>query len=111
MDKKREQPLALKKIGTWATWWWGVTFLWILIWVWVSRTYYVRQSAAVHNGFFTDWGSALRLTYNGMSWLRFLLLTIIVVWIIGAAEWLLVLKKYHQSYKAAFKDLFLTIRK
>jgi hypothetical protein len=112
MNKKDQQPKTLRVIGTWATIWWGVSCAWVLYWVWLSRNTYVTYSVQKDaHGFFSTWAHALSNTYRTSAWLEWLFLVIVCVWVIGAIKWLYLLKKHEFSYRAAFKDLFLTIRK
>jgi hypothetical protein len=71
--------------------------------VWKAKDYYV---IAPRNG----WWWATSTTFDSSNWWLVVLTLIILGWIKGAAVWLHELKKQHKSYKAAFKDLFFTIR-
>ncbi len=102
----------LQQVGWWATLWWGVSCAYVLLLVWLAAdTYADISESADSQGFFSDWQSAVSSIYAENSYLPALLGFIIVVWIIGGIIWLKELKKQKISYKAAFKDLFLTIRK
>lgn len=92
---------TLWKIGLWATFWWAVSCLYVLLLVWQARD-------AVEP---LGWTSAIGQTYGNSAALPALLGFILIVWAIGGIIWLRELKKQKISYNAAFKDLFLTIRK
>lgn len=80
--------------------------------VWSSRQAYSDISTGSDSsGFFSDWFSASTETYQDSTLLQWLLLAVLAGWIIGAVFWLMELKRQKISYKSAFKDLFLTIRK
>lgn len=99
--KSKTKSKKLKQIGLWATIWWGVSGLYLVLLFWASRDNYVALSS---------WKSAICRTYHDSDVLPALLGMIIVVWVIGGLVWLGELKRQKISYKAAFKDLFLTIR-
>ncbi len=91
----------MKQIGLWATIWWGVSGLYVVLLVWASRNNYVALSS---------WKSAISSAYRNSSALQILLAAVVIGWLIGGWIWLRELKRQKISYKAAFKDLFLTIR-
>lgn len=107
----KRTPQTLRTIGIWATLWWGITCLWVLACVWQSRGIYANLSLFSTRGFTADWRKALHMAYSSTTWLQVALLVIVLGWIAGAITWLYELKKHHFSYKAALKDLFMTIRK
>lgn len=76
-------------IGLWATIWLAVTGLYVVLLVWVF-------------GVATDRPVAALVTLAGL---------ILVGWLLGALFWLKELQRKKISYKVAFKDLFLTIRR
>ena len=110
--KRPKARTALWWIGLWATVWWGVSGAYVLLLVWMSRDSYVDISTdAGSNGFFSDWWSAISHTYDDSGVLPGLLALVIAVWVVGGVIWLRELKRQKISYKAALKDLFLTIRR
>lgn len=110
--KSKNKSLALRRIGLWATIWWGVSCGYILLLVWLGRNNYAAISESTRSrGFFANWWTAISNTYRESDILLALLMLIIIIWIIGGWLWLQELKKQNISYQAAFKDLFLTIRK
>jgi len=99
-------------IGRWATIWWGVSCGYVLLWVWLSRHFYVHSiSPPAHTSFFPAWRSALSLEYSDSAALQVLLFFILLIWVVLAISWLRALKRNKIPYKTALKDLFLTIRK
>jgi hypothetical protein len=113
MDYKKATPKTARWwIGLWATVWWGVSGVYILLLAWEGREYYAIESSSIRSGgFFSDWWSAVTTTYDASNVLPALLALIIAVWIAGGVVWLRELKRQKISYKAAFKDLLLTIRR
>jgi hypothetical protein len=107
---------ALGWIGVWATAWWGVSCLYVLLLFLTARNNYGHYPGlpAFGNSFgsmFSWWASAIRTTYDNYASLQVLLAFIVAVWIIGGYFWLRALKRQKVGYKAGFKDLFLTVRK
>lgn len=88
---KPGSPLA--RIGFWATVWWAVSCLYVLLLVWIAR------------GF--DFGKA----FSENTYLYLLLAGIVFGWVMGAIAWFRELKRAKVPYHTALKDLFLTIRK
>jgi len=76
-------------VGVWATIWWGVTGLYIILLVWDTQL-----ANSSHTPLLVS-----------------LALLVAAGWFIGAVVWVDELKRQKISYKLAFKDLFLTIRK
>lgn len=76
--------------------------------VWESR-----NAGSVSGGdySFGSWTSAVRETFADSLFLQASLVAIILIWLVGGLWWLRELKRHKISYKTAFKDLFLTIRK
>jgi hypothetical protein len=104
MDKYARQRAsipALRQIGAWATVWLGISGLFITLWVWLAR----YDIAA--NG----WLYGLGFRFVSSLFLQVLLSFITSIWVITALSWLRVLHAHKISYKTAFTDLFLTIRK
>ncbi len=99
--KSKTKSKKLKQIGLWATIWWGVSGVYLVLLVWASRNNYIALS---------NWRSAISRTYYNSDVLPALLGFIVGVWVVGGVLWLRELKRQKISYKAAFKDLFLTIR-
>lgn len=111
-SKQIKTSKKLEQIGLWATWWWGVSCVYVLLLAWLGRdTYAVLSASSSSKGFFGNWQSAFNIEYDNHSYLAALLAVIVIGWIIGGVLWLQELKSAKISYKAAFKDLFLTIRK
>lgn len=109
--KTKAKSKTLKQIGLWATIWWGVSGLYVLLWVWLSRSNFVNLSQSPRpDNALSRWQAAMSRTYQEKWILSALLAAIIIVWAIGGWVWLKELKRRKISYKAAFKDLFLTIR-
>ncbi len=101
----------MQRIGLWATIWWGVSGLYVVLLFWVGRSDYVTISERAGSGSaISNWQSAISSAYSDSSVLPALLALIVIVWLIGGWVWLRELKRQKISYKAAFKDLFLTIR-
>jgi hypothetical protein len=110
--KEIYSTLDLRRIGLWATIWWGVSCGYLLLWVWLARNYYVLFStSALHRSTYDAWKSALSIEHNHSTVLMVLRLLILFGWVIGFVLWFRALKKNKISYKVALKDLFLTIRK
>jgi len=108
-DTARKRVPTLRRIGTWATWWWGVSCGYVLLLVWRAKDYY--QAFGGHGFSLGNWARALRQAFTTSASLRVLLAAILLLWVLGGWLWLRELKRHKVSYKAAFKDLFLTIRK
>lgn len=109
--KSKPKSKTLKRIGLWATIWWGVSGAYVVLLVWASRNDYVAFSQqAVPASSLANWRSAIEGAYRSSDTLQILLVLIATVWVIGGWLWLRELKHRNISYKAAFKDLFLTIR-
>jgi hypothetical protein len=110
--KRPKKGTNLWRLGVWATIWWGVSCLYLLLVVWLAKDYYTSNFDKVgSSSIFNGWITSISNVYNESSYLPCILLIIISVWVIGGAIWLQELKKAKISYKAAFKDMFLTIRK
>ncbi len=84
---------ALAKIGFWATAWWAISGLYLVILVFIARGFGFSDAFADH------------------GWLWWLLAAVVLGWVVGAQFWLRELKKAKVPYRSALKDLFLTIRK
>jgi hypothetical protein len=112
MKAGRAQPkTALWWVGIWATIWWGVSCAYPLLLIWLARSYYVHLPEAKSQGFASDWAHAIGDTFGRYSFLWPLLIAVVAVWLVGGAIWLRELKRAKITYKSAFKDLFLTIRR
>lgn len=107
---KSKPKTTLWWIGLWATIWWGVTGIFVLVLIWQARHLYVSYSPSSAYSL-SAWRKAVAGAYSGSGTLPALLTVIISVWIIGGLVWLRELNKQRISYRSAFKDLFLTIRK
>jgi len=99
---KRKSSQALRHIGTWATWWWGISCLYVL-WLVVESFSYHAAGAG--------WLRAIGQAFKGSPALQMVLSVVLAGWIAGGYAWLRELKRLHISRKVALKDLFLTIRK
>lgn len=88
---------TLARIGFWATVWWAISCLYVLLVVWL---------AIIRIG-----GNGFSIVFDVYGYLYWLLAVIISVWAIGAVIWFRELKKAKVPYRVALKDLFLTIRK
>jgi hypothetical protein len=109
--KRTKAKTALRRVGIWATIWWGISGAYVVLLAWMSKGSYVDISTGFgSNDFFSDWQSAISDTYSNYSFLPGLLAFILIVWAAGGWIWLRELKRQKISYKAAFKDLFLTLR-
>lgn len=102
----RTRVPALRQIGTWATWWWAITGLYVLALVWQGKSYYGHGGVSL-----SAWLAAIHSAFNASLGLQFVLLIVIFGWVTGGWVWLRELKRQKVSYREAFKDLFLTIRK
>ncbi|HUD06688.1 MAG TPA: hypothetical protein VMR34_02275 [Candidatus Saccharimonadales bacterium] len=99
-------------IGFWATAWWALTCVYGLVLVWQARNRLINQSLDHARGnSLARWFSAVKNTYTSSSILIDLFDVLLIVWLIGLLVWLVQLRKKKISYKAAFRDLFLTIRR
>lgn len=108
---KASRRAALGWIGIWATLWWGISCAYVLLLVWAGKDTYVSLSGKTgQGGSLSRWHAAIRSTYHNSAVLPALLGIIIVVWLVGSWFWLREVKRQNIGYKAAFKDLFLTIR-
>lgn len=111
-SKKSKSKNRLRKVGLWATIWWGVTFLYIALVVWQSRNLYVANHMSFpDHSFILNWKNAIFSEYKASTTEQVLLVTIIYVWIAGGLVWLYELNRNKMSYAKAFRDLFLTIRR
>lgn len=89
-------------IGMWATIWFGLSGLYLVLLIWVATDYYTAG---------ISWVEAVKEAYAQYSILTLLVSIIITGWIIGAIVWLRALKKAKISRKAGLKDILLTVRK
>lgn len=102
---KAKPGSLLWAVGFWATIWWAVSCLYVLLVVWQGLNEYSEAAAGVS---FVD---AVGDVFSDSVILWPLFITIAVGWVIGGYIWLKELKKLKVPYRVAFKDLFLTIRK
>ncbi|MBA2279478.1 hypothetical protein H0V99_03520 [Candidatus Saccharibacteria bacterium] len=110
-NKKLKPSPGLRRIGLWATWWWTISWVYLLLLVWQSRDFYVNRAATISStGFFSDWLASMNSTYRSSALLPSLLALIIIVWAIGGWMWLRELKRSNNSFVVGLKDLFFTIR-
>lgn len=109
--KRSKKSVVPPGVGLWATIWWAVSCVYVLLLVWAATDNFAALSAGPGSqGFLSDWHSAIASAYRDSAFLQPLLMVIIAVWLIGGLIWLRELKRLKISYKAAFKDLFLTLR-
>lgn len=102
----------LWNIGFWATVWWGVTGLYCLLVVWMSKNYYAELSIAdPSDKVLNNWKLAFGDAYSRNILLILLTTMIIAGWVLCANLWLKELKRQKISYKAGLKDLLFTIRR
>lgn len=101
----------LRAIGFWATWWWALFCFYGLLLVWLAQDHYVELTKQATSGFWSDWWLAVRQAYQADVLLQVFFGVILLGWIIGGAIWLKALKRAKISYRMAFKDLFLTLRR
>ncbi len=116
--KTKTKNAALKRIGLWATIWWGVSCAYVLLLVLVARNNYYGAGTPDIPILGTSfaalarwWGSAVRAAFDNSGALQGLLCLIAIVWIAVGWLWLKELRRQNIRYKAAFKDLFLTVRR
>lgn len=100
--KKIKQSKLLRQVGLWATIWWAVSCLYVLLVFWQGKNLYIDD--------LLPWNKALTQSFSAYTWLWWLLAIIIIVWIIGAFVWVKALKQSKISLQAGLKDLFLTLR-
>ena len=104
---QRKRVAALRRIGTWATYWWGASCVYILLLVWQSKDLYRPLS-----GFSLQaWWTAIHGAFSRSGLLQMLCTMLVIGWVIGGWLWLRELKRQRISYKVALRDLFFTIRK
>lgn len=109
---KAKPGTMLAKIGLWATIWWAVSGVYLVLLVWQSRDAYSYISTGDNsNGFVADWWTAMGEAYAAYDILQILPMAIFAVWLVGGAIWAGELKRQKISFEAAFKDLFLTLRR
>ena len=109
--KSKAKSKTLKRIGLWATVWWAVSGVYLVLLAWATKAPYTvlaEKDAKVVS--VPDWWSALGSAYRDSSALQILLAVIVIGWLVIGWVWLRELKRRKISYRAAFKDLFLTIR-
>jgi hypothetical protein len=111
--KKAKRNSHLWWIGVWATTWWGVSGLYVLLLAWMAKPYYVEDSMTgpMPTDMWADWSNAITRAYTESEVLRALLWVILLVWVIGGIKWLMEIRRQRISYAAAFKDLLLTVRR
>jgi hypothetical protein len=107
---KTKSGTLLHRIGLWATVWWAVSGLYFVLLFWLARDFYARFSLVSH-GFWPDWRDALWSEFYDNPFMPALLGFIFIIWVLMGYIWIHELKAKKISYKLAFKDLFLTIRR
>ena len=93
----------LRWIGIWATIWWGISGLYIVLVAWLAKDY---LSLFENIG----WRLAIQEVFIQHPAVIWLLIFIVDMWLIGGVVWLRALKQAKISYKSAFRDLLLTLR-
>jgi hypothetical protein len=110
-SSKAESLSLLRRVGLWATIWWAVSGLYIVLVVWVAKDYYVQKINGGYQGAtLSAWNWSVERAYSERDILRWLITAIVLGWIIGGIVWLKALKRANISYGDGFKDLFLTLR-
>lgn len=109
-SSKKKSNKLLRQVGLWATIWWGVSGLYLLLFVWLARNYVQNSPFAYQGSDFSTWHRALRETFAHRGSLQLLLIIVALGWIICGMAWLKALKQANISYRDGLKDLFLTIR-
>jgi hypothetical protein len=108
---KAKSDRLLRRVGLWATIWWAVSGLYIVLVVWLAKDYYVQRVNGGYRGStFSTWNWALQEAYAKHNVLHWLITVIVLGWIIGGIVWLKALKQANISYCDGLKDLFLTLR-
>jgi uncharacterized membrane protein HdeD (DUF308 family) len=102
---KAKPKTSLWYIGLWATIWWAVSGIYLVVLAWMIKNRY-ENSLANENIL-----KVLKKTYTTSTILQLVLGLVLIVWVLGAIIWLMELKRQKITYRSAFKDLFLTIRK
>ena len=100
--KNSNQPALLRLVGLWATIWWAVSCLYVLLVVWLAKNLYIDKSLS--------WGRALSHSFSVYKYLWLLLGTIMLGWVVLAVKWLKALDEAKISLKSGLKDLFFTLR-
>ena len=109
---KTKSAKLLRQVGLWATIWWAVSGLYLVLVVWLAKDYYAQQTASSDyqsNGL-NAWGRAIHQAYAGHSVLAWLAIGVVAGWAIGAIIWLKALKQAKLTYRDGLKDLFLSLR-
>lgn len=106
---KKRQNKTMKWIGIWATVWWAITGLYLVLLFWAAKDIYVDVAAHAPDNYLANWASALGTAYNNAS-MMLLLAFIAFIWLIGGLIWLRELKRQGISYAKAFWELFFTIK-
>lgn len=110
-SSKAKSLNLLRKVGLWATIWWGVSGLYMVLVVWLAKNYYVQKmNGGYQGGTLSAWNWAVDRAYVGHDILQWLITVIVLGWIIGGIAWLKALRQADISYSDGFKDLFLTLR-
>lgn len=107
--KKTHQSKTMKWIGIWATVWWAVTGLYLVLLFWAAKDIYVNLASSAPDDYLANWISALGNAYSD-SGMMLLLAFIAFVWLIGGLVWLGEIKRQRVSYTTAFWELFFTIK-
>ena len=93
----------LRLIGIWATTWWGISGLYLVLVAWLAKDF-----LSVHGNI--GWWLAIQQSFIQHPSLIWLLIFLVDGWLIGGVVWLRALKQAKISYSEAFRDLFLTLR-
>lgn len=97
---------ALRHIGTWATWWWGVTCGYALMLVIFAYSHYTADGVSP-----AGWLRAARAAFADSGSLQLVLAGIAAGWVLGGVLWVQALRRHRIKLSDALTDLFLTIRK
>ena len=114
MAKQKDIAKAYKKgtsmwwIGWWATFWWGISLLYIVWWFWLASTTYAQKVSTGND--ITVWADTVGTTFAYSEMLQVQLWMILSVWFVGGLWWISELQRNKLSLRAAFRDLFGTIR-
>jgi hypothetical protein len=112
MAKQNSHPKRtsdiMRMIGLWATFWWGISGLFVVLLVWSAQYTYIEYAPSGNH--VAIWIESIKSTYVKDPTMQLLSALIVSVWVLGGIVWLHELKRLRITYTAAFKDLFLTIR-
>jgi hypothetical protein len=113
MSKQKDIAKEYKKgttlwwIGWWATIWWAISLLYIVWWFWLASITYAQYVTTGNN--ISAWADAVGSTFAYSEVLQMQLM-ILAIWLVGGLWWVSELQRKKITLRAAFKDLFGTIR-